>query len=346
MRGTLPLLRSVWSAVLLLPLLATPSFGQKTDVVTLRNGDSITGEIKRLKRGKLEYSTDDMGTIYIEWDKVVRLTSRWFFEVELASHRILFGNLPASADTGVIVVALTSIDTVDVQSVVTITPIKQTFFSRVYARIDFGFDVTRANNQTEYSLAVLTRYRGRRYSGEINLDSYLRNQDGGGTTRNKLQLTTSRMLSGAWSSGLLGLLEQNQELDLDLRTQLGVTAILNLLHSHRASLYASSGVLVGGEKFTGEESLQSSVELAVSSTVEAFRYDTPKLDLSATLAAFPSLSDIGRVRVNFNTRFSYEFIKDLTVGLRGFVYYDSRPPSEAAASTDYSLSFTFGWKYN
>ena len=43
----------------------------RTDVVTLANGDRITGEVVRLERGRLEFKTDDAGTLYLEWDKLV-----------------------------------------------------------------------------------------------------------------------------------------------------------------------------------------------------------------------------------------------------------------------------------
>jgi hypothetical protein len=45
----------------------------RTDVVTMRNGDRITGEILRLERGKLDFKTDHAGTISFEWDKVARV---------------------------------------------------------------------------------------------------------------------------------------------------------------------------------------------------------------------------------------------------------------------------------
>ena len=47
------------------------AWAQKTDIIALKNGDRITGEVKELKFGKLEYSTDDVETIFIEWDKVI-----------------------------------------------------------------------------------------------------------------------------------------------------------------------------------------------------------------------------------------------------------------------------------
>jgi hypothetical protein len=65
------------AVLLILPLSLTgPVYAQvKTDVVRLVNGDAITGEVSDLGRGRLEYKTDDAGTIYIEWDRVVSLVA-------------------------------------------------------------------------------------------------------------------------------------------------------------------------------------------------------------------------------------------------------------------------------
>ena len=47
-----------------------PAVAQKTDVVILRNGNAVLGEVKEFKRGKMKFSTDAMGTVYVEWPKV------------------------------------------------------------------------------------------------------------------------------------------------------------------------------------------------------------------------------------------------------------------------------------
>jgi hypothetical protein len=43
---------------------------RKTDVVTLYNGDRITGEVKSLNAGILRFSTDAMGTLRVEWQEI------------------------------------------------------------------------------------------------------------------------------------------------------------------------------------------------------------------------------------------------------------------------------------
>ena len=65
-RGT----KAIAAIALALSVGATTHAQGRTDVVTLPNGDRITGEIKRLERGRLEFKTDDAGTLYLEWDKI------------------------------------------------------------------------------------------------------------------------------------------------------------------------------------------------------------------------------------------------------------------------------------
>jgi hypothetical protein len=46
---------------------------EKTDRLTLRNGDSLKGEIKDLTAGSLTYKTDSAGTIYVDWAEILLL---------------------------------------------------------------------------------------------------------------------------------------------------------------------------------------------------------------------------------------------------------------------------------
>ena len=97
-----------------------PLAAQKTDTVVIRNGDILTGEIKKLHRGKLEYSTDDFGTVYIEWDKIIKLISVHYFEFELREGGKLYGKLPDTTVTLQLVIVLPtfSVDTVEMDDVV------------------------------------------------------------------------------------------------------------------------------------------------------------------------------------------------------------------------------------
>ena len=62
-------------------------------MLILKNGDHITGEIKKLQRGTLEFKTERMGTLNVEWPAVARLTSSIDFEVVLDDGRKFYGTL-------------------------------------------------------------------------------------------------------------------------------------------------------------------------------------------------------------------------------------------------------------
>ncbi len=69
----------------------------KTDVVTLVNGDRITGEIKGLEHNQLRFSTDHLGTIYVEWDKIEQLVSDQYLLLERSDGTRYYGQLVAGA---------------------------------------------------------------------------------------------------------------------------------------------------------------------------------------------------------------------------------------------------------
>lgn len=51
-------------------LTVSPLLGQKVDTAVLFNRNFITGEIQQLSFGILDYSTDDMGTVEVKWEKI------------------------------------------------------------------------------------------------------------------------------------------------------------------------------------------------------------------------------------------------------------------------------------
>jgi hypothetical protein len=116
-------------------------------VVVLRNGDHLTGEIKSMSRGKLDLSTDDAGRVSIEWVKVARVSSTYFYEAELASGRKYFGLLhpPPDGEAGVVVI---DADALAIPEVVALTPLDAVFWSRLKAYLDVGFTLAKSNRAT------------------------------------------------------------------------------------------------------------------------------------------------------------------------------------------------------
>ena len=77
--------------VLLMILCAAPDV--LADVVTLANGDRITGKIQRIEKGKLVISTEYAGEIKIDWSHISALTSDGPMTVQLTDESRVYGTL-------------------------------------------------------------------------------------------------------------------------------------------------------------------------------------------------------------------------------------------------------------
>src|SRR6185503_19458291 len=128
------------AAFVIIVVLDTPAHAQKTDIVTLGNGDRITGEVSSLNRGQLQYKTDDQGTIYIEWDKVATVTSTAQFEVGTSDGQRFVGSLGSEPGRVLLVVATTGTERLLMTDVTVITKIGRSFWAKLDGSIDVGLD--------------------------------------------------------------------------------------------------------------------------------------------------------------------------------------------------------------
>lgn len=62
--------------------------GSYTDRIHLKNGDTITGDIKELDRGKLRFKTLTMDTVYINWVDIESIEASRICGTQAFLHRI------------------------------------------------------------------------------------------------------------------------------------------------------------------------------------------------------------------------------------------------------------------
>jgi hypothetical protein len=327
---------------------ATIASAAKTDLVIFRNSDRISGEVKGLSRGKLDYSTDDAGRLSIEWEKVALVTSPNHFEVELGSGVKYLGALGRAGRDGFVVILNDRADTLAIPTIVAITPLSASFMQRLMAYLDVGFTLAKANQATTFSLSGEAQYRGPRLGSQFTFDSYAQGQESTPTTtRNSARQSLSWYLPRRWSAVALVQLEQNDELDLDHRFMAGGAMTRVFRQTNQMELSTGAGLVGTQEQFSSTEgtSSTSSLEGLLVTNWDAFRFDSPKLDFSTSLALFPSLSQAGRVRGQLDLRIQYEVFKDFDAGVRFTDTFDSRPPDESASKNDYITTLTIGWSY-
>ena len=339
---------SVYTVMILsLSLLPSALHAQRTDVAILNNGDRITGEIKKLERGQLEFKTYDVGTIYIDWVKIDFISSVNQFDIELDTGVRYIGSIENAEEKGKLIVVTGDIQfNLNLISVVRIYPLEGSFWKRVKGYLDVGLSYQRAHRKVEWKLGGELSYRGEKWMSKLTGSSYYtRQEDVAGTSRNDTSLTGQRIMKNRWIGALVTSLEQNDELNLDFRALAGGAMGRFLLQDNRHLLVAFVGLSGTREKYRDSEDITYNAEGLLNVEYEAFKYDTPKLDFSTSLSLYPSLTTRGRVRMNFSARLSYEIFKDFYITLDGFYNYDTKPPGEEARKHDYSIDTGISWRF-
>jgi len=325
---------------------ASPLFAQKTDVLVLYRGDTITGEVKELNRGKLSYKTDDMSTLSIEWNKVAHLTSKNYFDVENKRGVRFFGRLAASDVPGQLLIILSDTVTVRMMDIVAISRIRASFWSRLDGYVDLGFDFQKANQNVQLNGSGQVGYRGEKWASKLSGTTYFQRQDSVDvTSRNDLGLQGRRLFGNHWAGLVFLTLEQNSQLSLDLRQTIGLGGSRDIIHTNSMTFAVLASLAYANEDYTDDESNTNTIQAPIASDFSFFLFDSPKTDVTSNLTVTPILNDLGRWRIDFTARLSYELISDFTIGFRFFDNFDSRPPSADAETNDYGLTFSLGYTF-
>ena len=319
----------------------------RTDVVTLRNGDRITGEVVRLERGRLEFKTDDAGTLSIEWDKVAALVAQRQFEVGLSDGRRFLGALGAGRAAGILSVGAdaTAVE-VPVVDVTLITPIGATIWTRIDGSLDAGFSYTRSSDVAQLNVNSVTVYRRARFEARLDASATVTRQREGGARddRGAIDASYLQYLGKSWFASAGTRFESNESLGIRLRSQVGVVAGPRLVNTNRSQMIIGGGLVFNDERAVDAPATRNAEAMLLART-SYFTYDRPRTDLEVSVQYFPSLSDPGRQRLQLDAAVKREVWKDFYLSLNGFDTYDSRPPNPAFDTNDVGVVVSIGWSY-
>jgi hypothetical protein len=317
----------------------------KTDIIVLTNGDRITGEIRSLSDGLLTYKTDDMGTLSVEWERIVRISSQWPFILEDGRGTRYTGALRETPEPGrVMVLTESGPVTLRLADVVGIARFGKHLLQRFQGYLDMGFSLQKAQSLGQFNLGASLGYLSKKLHIKAEASSFFSNQkDVESTKKNLLTLDLMRIFKKGWTGTVFTQLEQSTELNLSLRVLAGAGIGRYFVRTNRQSLTGIAAVDVTREDYIDETESKTSMEGVLGVTYQAFRYVFPNLSVSASLFAYPSLTEQGRVRLNFQTTVRYEVFRRFYVTLGFYDSYDSKPGGETTAKNDYSLTFSISW---
>jgi putative salt-induced outer membrane protein YdiY len=319
----------------------------KRDVLYLKNGDRLTCEIKSLDKGQLTVKTNYINdTFVIDWNEVERIESPQRFQVETQDGSVLAGALEKKLSTSqVSVIDGAESNQVPQLDVVWMKQDQESVLGKLDLNVDYGFSFTKANATVSSNLDVSADYITTQWEVSNDTNFSFNGQDNG-TDSSREQINNSirrRLAWKHWFAGGLANFLSNSEQQLDLRSTFGGGIGREFIHTNKTLLSALVGAGYSREQYSQDsgQTKQDNAEALLGLSYSWFHFDSSEFDFS--VLAHPSLTDIGRVRIDLNTGLYLSLLGDnLYWKISFYDNYDSRPPS-GVSKNDAGISTSIGW---
>lgn len=318
---------------------------QKTDVLVLRNGDRMTGDLRELSRGIVTFRTDAASTIYVKWTRVVTAWTDKVFEIRLTDGRRYVGSI-VPGQTAYRVEIRTARDSVEVpvRAVVELVRIKKTVWQRLDGSVDVGIDYTQQNSKLDLNLSTKIKYDISNSRISLAFDGALSQQDSvSDIKRGNLSALYLRALGAHWFWAGSGAVATNSQLSLEASGSLGTGPGRFLILSNKVTLGAWIGIYYRTERYT-DNSARSTMPLSLMTDFQWFSWSGLTRDVSSRLVIAPVLNDQGRWQISFTANAKRELLSFLYLNLGIKEYFDSRPPTEANKN-DFSFTTSLSWTF-
>lgn len=315
------------------------------DSLVLKNGDKIVGEIKSLDKGVITVETDySKNDFTIEWLGIKEIYTVSNFLITLKDGRRINGNIQSVKEANIVFITSMEKDTVQVHlgDIVFLKALKSDFWGRLKANIDLGITFTKANNMRQYSLRTAISYLADKWQADANYNREDTRQDSTqNTRRTDAALNYKYFISGDWYVMTSLTFLSNTEQSISLRTNGKLGAGKMMLHTNRKYWGVGAGFAFNNESYTNTTTARNSWEAFVGSELNLF--DIGDFSLLNSVFVYPSLTESGRVRCDFNLDAKYDLPKDFYLKPGLTFNYDNQPAA-VGKELDYVFVFTIGWE--
>jgi hypothetical protein len=338
-------------------LLALPLFAREsTDVIVMRNGDHLTGEIKALNGGVLYVGLPYVvQTLSVDWSKVARLESKQLFLVRTEDGSVYNGTLSSSETAGnrPIEVHVTETPEKEVKlnsmQIVNVAETSEKFLQRFTGGLSLGSIYTKGNETIQYNITGLVAYPRQNWAAQAGLSSNLSAASGTSTsTRNQLTFNAFHLLPRKknYFYGGFDTFLQSAEQGISSQNAIGGGIGRFVKNTNRSVISVLAGFAWQNTAYSPTVSpiaTQKVTTAMISGNVQLFRFNKTNLDLSAI--ALPALSDPGRVFVSTNATYYIKITGNLSWNVSFYGNWDTQPPANLPGSdygTTSGISWTFG----
>ena len=325
--------------LLLFSILQAGFCGAKIDTIYFQNGDRVTGEVKALENNQLRLSTDDAGTVKVEWNKVDSVKILNNMRIVLEEGVILYGKILPAGERGKCYIWIREGLPVlmDLIRIVLLSPIEDKFIKRLDGTISSGFSYVKASRIMQMNLNGAIEYEAKKNRIQLSYDGiYTSDPETGKTQRQNAGASFVRIFPRNWFLVSALHAESNSELELDLRASLSLGGGNSIVNTNFTRLSTALGIQATREYSHGD--FQNNAEGVVMANYSVFIYDDPEVTFNLSGDLIPSLSDLGRVRTTIDSNLKWEIFNDLYLKWSFYYNFDSRPLSETAEKNDWAIT--------
>ena len=287
-------------------LFSLPLFAREnTDVIILKNGDHLTGQIKGLYDGVLYVGLPYViQTLSVDWSQVAHLKSKQLFLVKTQDGSVYKGVINSTETSAgrplEIQIAETAGNKVVLDSarIVEVTETSEEFLQRFNGGVNFGTTYSKGNQSVQYNLSGLAAYPRERWGAQAGINSNLSTASGTSTsTRNQLTFGWIHLLP--WNNYFYGVFDgllQSSEQGIARQNYVGSGIGRFLMNTNRATVAVLGGLAWQNTVYNPTLlpiPTQNVAAALIITDVKLFKFNKTNLDLNAVL--LPALSQPGRV---------------------------------------------------
>jgi len=319
----------------------------QNDSLILNNGDVIIGEIKNMERGVVIIETDYSDSDFkIEWDGIKEMHTITSFLINTSDGERFNGIIESSGDK-MVTITLDDGGTKQIPftDIVYLKSVDKGFWDKIDAFIDVGFDMQKENNQMTLSARSGVEYMAPIWSLGLTFNSNF-------TKRDDVEEPSDRKDGGLLAKFFLpksfyvpvGVTYlKSSELNLESRWTPSAGVGYYIFRTNRLYWGVDAGVAYNAESYIPDSipDLQS-FEGFFGTDLNLF--DIGDFSLSTTARAFPSFTESGRWRFDFNLDTKYDLPLEFYIKIGFTMNYDNQPVT-VGSEMDYTLHTGVGWEW-
>ena len=330
-------------------LAAQGSFAQK-DTLVMKPNERVMGEIKIFDNGVIQIETDFSDKdFHVEFDKVVYINTLRSFLIITTQGDRYYGSIKSkSSDPLLVIITKKSGGEIEVnlKDIVFFQEIEDTFWQRLDMELSVGYTLTKANSNQQFSGNFDLGYMSDKSKYNLYFEMIRTFQESDEFTseisRTNGGFLYRRFIVRDWFMLVNADLLQSSELKLSLRSNTKVGVGYYVVKNNKMNLGLAGGLAWSYEKYSDElNDTRNSAEAFIAAEYKIF--DLGDLELGTKLFAFPSLTEVGRFRSDFNINVKYDLPLDIFIKLNYTLNYDNQP-AIGAPDNDYVFQTTLGWE--